>query len=205
MRAIPPAGSPGGLADRKIAGVTGYRRPSHRKGMLRKSAFTYDRDADLYRCPEGQALTYRTTDRKGYRHYRSDPAQCAHCPLLASCTSNPKSIKTVTRHLWQGYWEEMDRNRLTQWGKRIYKRRKETVERSFCRRQTTAWPSLCQVPGPGQGPRTGPDGGGGTEYQENRHDPGPNPAFMDQIARKRGNGRTDNTIRPVWKLLILHT
>ena len=120
-----------GLAEREIAGVTGYRRPSHRKGMLRKSAFTYDQEADVYRCPEGQALTYRTTDRKGYRHYRSDPAQCAHCPLLASCTSNPKSIKTVTRHLWQGYWEEMDRNRLTQWGKRIYKRRKETVERSF--------------------------------------------------------------------------
>jgi len=50
---------------------------------------------------------------------------------LASCTSNAKQQKTVTRHVWQDARDRTDNNRLTDWGKRIYKRRKETVERSF--------------------------------------------------------------------------
>ncbi|MBD1549782.1 IS1182 family transposase [Roseibium aggregatum] len=121
-----------GLEDRDIQGVTGYRRPtSPRPGMMRKSAFAYAADADGYRCPEGQLLTYATTDRNGYKHYRSDPAICATCPLLASCTSNAGSARTITRHVWQEARERTDGHRLTAWGKAVYKRRKETVERSF--------------------------------------------------------------------------
>ena len=37
----------------------------------------------------------------------------------------------ITRHLWQDQREKVDGHRLTDWGKRLYKRRKETVERSF--------------------------------------------------------------------------
>jgi len=51
--------------------------------------------------------------------------------LLASCISNAKSVKTVTRHVWQDARERTDAHRLSDWGKKIYKRRKETVERSF--------------------------------------------------------------------------
>lgn len=65
------------------------------------------------------------------RHYRSDPATCRTCPLLASCTSNAKAQRTITRHVWQDARDRTDARRLTDWGKRIYKRRKETVERSF--------------------------------------------------------------------------
>jgi transposase len=121
-----------GLEERDILGVTGYRRPtSPRPGMMRKSAFAYEADADGYRCPEGQLLTYATTDRTGYKHYRSDPAICGTCPLLASCTSNAGSVRTITRHVWQEARERSDAHRLTAWGKAVYKRRKETVERSF--------------------------------------------------------------------------
>ncbi|PKR47505.1 IS1182 family transposase [Thalassospira marina] len=120
-----------GLEDRDILGVTGYRRPSLRDGYLPKRKYLYDRELDGYRCPEGQLLTYATTDRNGYRHYRSDPEKCRTCPLLASCTSNSKHQKTVTRHVWQDTREKVDSHRLTPWGKLIYRRRKETVERSF--------------------------------------------------------------------------
>lgn len=121
-----------GLEDREIFGVTGYRNPTPPKpGMMRKSKFTYEAEADVYRCPEGQALAYRTTDRNGYRHYVSDPKICRTCPLLASCTSNAKAERLVTRHVWQDARERCDAHRLTAWGKAIYKRRKETVERSF--------------------------------------------------------------------------
>ena len=78
---------------------------------------------------ETKPATY--SDRTGYRHYRSDPAICRDCPLLAACTSNAAATRTVTRHVWADARERTDANRLTSWGKAIYKRRKETVERSF--------------------------------------------------------------------------
>ncbi|MGD9343271.1 MAG: IS1182 family transposase, partial [Desulfuromonadales bacterium] len=120
-----------GLADRDIYGVIGYRRPTHIKGRLPKRAYTYTPQTDTYRCPNGQSLTYRTTSREGYREYRSDPAVCKTCPYLGQCTSNAQKIKTVTRHVWEGYREKVDSHRLTATGKAIYKRRKETIERSF--------------------------------------------------------------------------
>ena len=126
------AGIAKGLADRDILGVTGYRNPTPpRVGMLRKSKYVYERQVDGYRCPNGQLLAYSTTDRGGYRHYKSDPAVCRTCPLLASCTSNANAVRIITRHVWQDEREEVDQRRLTPWGKAIYKRRKETVERSF--------------------------------------------------------------------------
>ncbi len=126
------AGIAKGLEDRRIYGVTGYRRPNHgAPGMMRKSTFAFDHDADGYRCPQGQLLTYATTDRNGYNHYTSDPAICRDCPLLASCTSNAKAIRTITRHVWADARERVDSHRLTDKGRNIYKRRKETVERSF--------------------------------------------------------------------------
>lgn len=121
-----------GLEDRDILGVTGYRNPTPPpQGLMRKSKFIYDHNVDAYRCPNGQLLAYATTDRSGYRHYKSDPAICRTCPLLASCTRNAQSVRTITRHVWQDARERTDANRLTAWGKAIYKRRKETVERSF--------------------------------------------------------------------------
>jgi transposase len=126
------AGIAKGLEDRHILGVTGYRNPTPPKsGMIAKSKFVFETAADGYRCPNGQLLTYATTDRNGYRHYISDPAVCQTCPLLASCTSNAKAVRTMTRHVWQDARERADAHRLTPWGKAVYKRRKETVERSF--------------------------------------------------------------------------
>lgn len=121
-----------GLEERQVRAVTGYRNPTPPKpGMMKKNAFTYELQSDGYRCPQGQLLAYATTDRNGYRHYKSDPAICRDCPLLASCTANAKAQRTITRHVWQDARERVDANRLTPWGKAIYRRRKETVERSF--------------------------------------------------------------------------
>lgn len=120
-----------GLEDRNLYGVIGYRRPTHIKGRLPKRVYVYDADQDIYRCPGGQQLTYRTTNREGYREYRSDPALCRNCPWLDQCTSNAQQVKTVTRHVWEEEREKVDAHRLTREGKALYKRRKETIERSF--------------------------------------------------------------------------
>ena len=120
-----------GLEDRKLYGVIGYRRPTHIKGRLPKRAYVYDADQDIYHCPEGQQLSYRTTNRDGYREYRSDPELCRNCPWLGQCTSNAQQVKTVTRHVWEEERDKIDVHRLTREGKALYKRRKETIERSF--------------------------------------------------------------------------
>jgi hypothetical protein len=125
------AGIAQGLVERGIEGVIGYSRPTHREGFLRKRDFNFEAELDGYRCPNGQLLTYSTTNREGYREYKSDPALCRACPLLASCTASANATRIITRHVWQNAKDHIEANRLTEWGKRLYKRRKETVERSF--------------------------------------------------------------------------
>jgi len=120
-----------GLEARGIYGAIAYRRPNHIKGYLRKSDYVYDPVADCYTCPEGCILSYRTTDRLGYRHYASDPSQCRTCPLQPQCTKTANFTKVVTRHIWQDHKDKINSHRYTEQGKEIYRRRKETVERSF--------------------------------------------------------------------------
>jgi IS5 family transposase len=70
-----------GLEERSIYGVIGYRTPTHRDGYFYKREYGYDEKLDVYICPNGQLLSYRTTNREGYRQYHSDPAQCRNCPV----------------------------------------------------------------------------------------------------------------------------
>jgi transposase len=120
-----------GLVERDIYGVIGYRRPNHREGYFYKREYVYDREQDVYICPNHQSLAYRTTNRLGYREYVSTQSQCANCPMKGQCTKSANGVKVVIRHVWEDHKEAVDAHRLTQTGKRLYKRRKETVERSF--------------------------------------------------------------------------
>ena len=120
-----------GIEDRGVYASIAYRRPNHRKGYFYKREYIYDQESNTYTCPQGQQLIYKTTSREGYRHYQSNPEICKHCPDLSRCTSNAKYVKTVTRHVWEASKEQVNRNRLSEKGKVIYARRKETVERSF--------------------------------------------------------------------------
>ena len=120
-----------GLEERKLLGVMGYRRSPHKPGLFYKRQYRYDAQADAYICPQGQSLTYSTTNRLGYREYRSNPQICRNCPVRSQCTHSANAVKVVTRHVWEAAKEKVDARRLTDWGKRVYARRKETVERSF--------------------------------------------------------------------------
>ncbi|CCV46475.1 transposase for IS1668 [Yersinia enterocolitica (type O:5,27) str. YE149/02] len=114
-----------------VALVPGYRRPHKGQNDYQKKHFRYDPAQELYICPAGSELSYGTTDRNGYRHYRSDKAVCAGCPERSKCTKNRQMQKTITRHVWEEAKEKANALRLTKWGKKVYARRKETVERSF--------------------------------------------------------------------------
>lgn len=120
-----------GLEDRGIDGVMGYRTPNHKPGFFYKKDYRYDRFREEYTCPQGQVLRYSTTNRAGYQEFRSDPAQCGGCAVRGKCTLSANHVKVVIRHVWERAKERVDARRLTERGKAIYKRRKETVERSF--------------------------------------------------------------------------
>jgi hypothetical protein len=86
-----------GILDRGLFGVMGYKRPTHRDGYFYKRDYLYDAVQDCYRCPTGQVLPYRTTNRQGYREYVSNPAQCVDCAQRVQCTQSRNHQKLVTR------------------------------------------------------------------------------------------------------------
>ncbi|MCX8085081.1 MAG: IS1182 family transposase, partial [Calditerrivibrio sp.] len=120
-----------GLEQRDIFGVIGHRRYHSKKGLFHKWQFKYDKSEDCYICPENTKLIYRTTNRKGYREYVSNHKLCANCPNLMKCTKSKNHAKLITRHVWEDSKEKIRVNRLSDKGKVLYSRRKETIERSF--------------------------------------------------------------------------
>jgi transposase len=119
------------LQDKKIFTVIGYRRFRCTKGLLAKSKFLFEAERNIYLCPNGQELQYRTTSREGYREYHSDPALCKECPKRAECTRSKNCKKVINRHIWESSKEWVKGNCLSKNGKLLYKKRKETIERSF--------------------------------------------------------------------------
>ena len=110
---------------------TAYRRPQTMKGGHDWWKYVYDEYYDCIICPEYQVLNYSTTNRDGYREYKSDPKICANCPTRHLCTHSKDCVKTVTRHIWADYVELAEDARHTPIYQRMYKDRKETIERVF--------------------------------------------------------------------------
>ena len=119
------------LISRGITPVFPYTRPRGKKGMLRPKEFIYDDYYDDYLCPENQILTYRTTNREGYREYKSDPVICSQCSLLSVCTQSQTHQKLITRHIWKDALEQCEDIRHHRGMKERYQQRKETIERLF--------------------------------------------------------------------------
>lgn len=108
-----------------------YTRPKTKDNFFRKYEYVYDEYYDCVICPNDKVLKYSTTDRDGYRQYKSDPKECRNCPYIDRCTTNKKFQKTVTIHIWNEYVEQAEEIRHTKLGRETYNRRKETIERVF--------------------------------------------------------------------------
>lgn len=111
--------------------VMPYKRPMTKKGFFKKNDYVYDEYYGCYLCPNHQILKYSTTNREGYREYKSDPKQCKDCPYRSQCTESTNYTKVVTRHVWESYMEQVEEIRHTKGIKEIYQKRKETIERVF--------------------------------------------------------------------------
>ena len=108
-----------------------YKCPMTKEGFFKKYEYVYDEYYDCIICPNDQVLKYSTTNREGYREYKSDPKVCTSCPHLHKCTHSNTCQKVVTRHIWEDWMELADHFRHTPEGKASYERRKETIERVF--------------------------------------------------------------------------
>lgn len=119
------------LHDMGIQAAMGNRRGVQQKGKYGKYKFVYLKEWDVYICPEQNYLEYVTTDRNGYREYKSKNDRCASCPRREQCLSEKQKKKSLRRHVWEDYRDEAYVFTHTEEGKQIYGKRKETVERSF--------------------------------------------------------------------------
>lgn len=119
------------LIDDGIQPLFPYKRPMTKKGFFKKYEYVYDEYSDCCLCPNNQILEYSTTNRDGYREYKSCGVVCATCPYLSQCTESKNHVKVVTRHIWEEYMEKCEDIRHTTGMKQLYELRKETIERIF--------------------------------------------------------------------------
>lgn len=108
-----------------------YKRPMTKNGFFKKYEYVYDEYYDCILCPANQILKYSTTNRDGYREYKSDPNICRGCSMRSQCTESKACQKVVTRHIWEPYMEQAEDFRHTPAYRAIYELRKETIERVF--------------------------------------------------------------------------
>jgi hypothetical protein len=82
------------------AGITAYlplpqSGAANQRGLFPAEKFTYDEARDLYVCPQGEELTFRSQEKgrnkKLYQLYRTDA--CGACPLRAQCTTAQRGRK----------------------------------------------------------------------------------------------------------------
>ena len=102
------------LACHQAGIITTVPRPetsgNRSKGMFVKADFHYEPERDVYRCPAGNALTYRyTREEDGLQLRRYWINDCQYCPLQPRCTSGKE--RRITRWEHEHLIDEM-RQRL---------------------------------------------------------------------------------------------
>lgn len=82
-----------------------YKRPVSKKGFFFPYDYAYDEYYDCVVCPNNKVLPYVTTNRDGYREFKSNPNDCRSCQYLYKCAESKVCQKTVTKHIWGDYLE----------------------------------------------------------------------------------------------------
>lgn len=108
-----------------------YKRPMSKPGFFSPHEYVYDERTDSVLCPAKQVLSYRTTNREGYREYKSNPTVCENCTMRYRCTESKSKQKTFMLHVWHKYLEIAEEIRLSPEGKARYAMRSKTIERVF--------------------------------------------------------------------------
>ena len=116
--------------ENEIYGVIGYRSYGQGNTKIRRYEFKYLKQEDVYVCPKtGIILEYRNLSRDGNKEYYNSKG-CKGCPYLKECCGKNKYRK-IRRHIREETNESARLRRLSEEGKDIAQKRRETIERSF--------------------------------------------------------------------------
>jgi transposase len=101
-------------------------------GPFDKSHFQYDKEQDVYICPEGKILKHQGVDsRRPHRHiYKANAQECNQCPNHGVCT-NGHSGRKVIRSDYEDIIRQQESVYTSERGQAIHKRRKERAEHPF--------------------------------------------------------------------------
>ena len=141
LQAVADAGyyNSAALKDCEDAAIIAYVPPTKRTGRLEAQGrfsheeFSYDAEANVYRCPNGELLT----PAKSLKHnagrletcYVSRKAACDACPLRARCVTTKTPVRTIRRWIHQ---DVLDRHRARMGhAHEVMRRRSGLVEHPF--------------------------------------------------------------------------
>lgn len=110
---------------------TPYKRPAGQKDFFRPYEYVYDEYYNCVICPNDQVLPYTTTNKDGYREFKSNPAACKDCSYLKKCTNSKACQKLVAKHIWEHYLDKAEDFRHSPPGQKSYSMRGQTIERVF--------------------------------------------------------------------------
>lgn len=114
---------------------TGNLRPTAGTERLPASSFVYDRERDVYVCPDGKLLGYdcRHTKGKGFAYYRYEAEwqDCQSCPRKPQCCpANQKQGRSITRVVESATVLAFQQKMTTEQARAQYHRRSQVAE--FC-------------------------------------------------------------------------
>jgi len=97
-----------------------------------REGFTFDAEANHYRCSQGAILAYKGTQkRRGYLNkvYRASAKDCTTCPLREECIGGKtKKPKTLTHSSKKALYDQMHKRLQTHQGGLMQARRKGLIE-----------------------------------------------------------------------------
>jgi transposase len=100
------------------------------KGPFDKSRFRYDRDKDVYVCPEGHQLVRRKRKENTITYRIRPVTRCLRCRHYGICT-NSKKGREIDRLINEEAKERLERQYMESASQAVYRKRKEKAELPF--------------------------------------------------------------------------
>ena len=101
-------------------------------GPFDKSHFRYDSQRDVYICPMGHCLYYRSSEKnRPRRRYYPGGVVCRECPNFGACTTDRLNGRKITRAENEALREKLAAQYASPEGQAIFSHRKEKVEHPF--------------------------------------------------------------------------
>lgn len=107
--------------------------------LYSREDFEWDPEQQIFSCPGGHELSYRTQERLARhggrtiicRHYQCPAEHCVACPLAARCTTNPSRGRRVKRIDGQEVIDAQREKMKQLESKQIFASRGQIIERAF--------------------------------------------------------------------------